>query len=194
MSLSNPSSRVWLMLTLLVIVIVGAMFALMLIAERSIEEGVPPPRAADVGEPRNNILVDQLDRTPSVSRDYDRNDPLSAALDYSEHMNTFEPPTPTPVSTPTPVAVEPVEAAASGDPTAEQWADLRNCEAQTDLYLTNTGNGYYGAYQFDLSTWQSVGGTGLPSDASPEEQDMRALMLYHASGAGPWPVCGKYLY
>ncbi len=54
-------------------------------------------------------------------------------------------------------------------------------------YATNTGNGYYGAYQFSLGTWRSVGGSGLPSDASPAEQDMRAQMLYSQRGCSPWP-------
>ncbi len=54
-------------------------------------------------------------------------------------------------------------------------------------YATNTGNGYYGAYQFSLGTWRGVGGSGLPSDASPAEQDMRAQMLYDERGCSPWP-------
>ncbi len=54
-------------------------------------------------------------------------------------------------------------------------------------YAINTGNGYYGAYQFDLATWRSVGGTGLPSLASPAEQDMRAQLLYARRGCQPWP-------
>ena len=54
-------------------------------------------------------------------------------------------------------------------------------------YADNTGNGYYGAYQFSLGTWRGVGGSGLPSDASPAEQDMRAQMLYNERGCSPWP-------
>jgi LysM repeat protein len=54
-------------------------------------------------------------------------------------------------------------------------------------YADNTGNGYYGAYQFSLGTWESVGGSGLPSSASPAEQDMRAQMLYNERGCSPWP-------
>jgi len=54
-------------------------------------------------------------------------------------------------------------------------------------YATNTGNGFYGAYQFTIGTWQGVGGSGLPSDASPAEQDMRAQMLYNQRGCSPWP-------
>ena len=54
-------------------------------------------------------------------------------------------------------------------------------------YAENTGNGYYGAYQFTPGTWASVGGSGLPSNASPAEQDMRAQMLYNERGCSPWP-------
>jgi hypothetical protein len=72
------------------------------------------------------------------------------------------------------------------------WAALRRCESGGN-YQTNTGNGFYGAYQFDLQTWQSMGGTGLPSDAPPEEQDARARALYASRGAQPWPVCGRHL-
>jgi hypothetical protein len=73
------------------------------------------------------------------------------------------------------------------------WACIRNHESGGN-YAINTGNGYYGAYQFSLSTWYSVGGTGLPSQASPAEQDMRAQILQARSGWGPWPttsvMCG----
>jgi hypothetical protein len=58
-------------------------------------------------------------------------------------------------------------------------------------YSTNTGNGFYGAYQFTQSTWESVGGTGNPAAASPAEQDKRAAMLYKQQGSSPWPVCGQ---
>jgi hypothetical protein len=56
---------------------------------------------------------------------------------------------------------------------------------------TNTGNGFYGKYQFTLSTWASVGGSGNPAAAPEAEQDMRAAMLYERQGAAPWPVCGR---
>lgn len=46
--------------------------------------------------------------------------------------------------------------------------------------------GYYGLWQFDLPTWASVGGTGYPSDASVDEQMMRARMLFEARGWSPW--------
>ncbi len=74
---------------------------------------------------------------------------------------------------------------AAADPSAAAWESLRQCES-TGRYDINTGNGYYGAYQFDLSTWRSVGGTGYPHQASPTEQDYRALYLYRMRGWQPW--------
>ncbi len=71
-------------------------------------------------------------------------------------------------------------------PTGDIFARIRAREAGGN-YATNTGNGYYGAYQFNLGTWQGVGGSGLPSNASPAEQDMRAGMLYAQRGCSPWP-------
>lgn len=56
---------------------------------------------------------------------------------------------------------------------------------------TNTGNGFYGKYQFTQSTWNSVGGSGNPAAASESEQDRRAAILYAREGAHPWPVCGR---
>src|SRR5512135_274481 len=55
-------------------------------------------------------------------------------------------------------------------------AATRQCESGGD-YSTNTGNGFFGAYQFTLSSWEAVGGTGRPDLASPAEQDARALKL-----------------
>lgn len=78
----------------------------------------------------------------------------------------------------------------SGGPTPDALAAIRNCESGGD-YSSNTGNGFYGAYQFMQGTWEAVGGSGNPADASPAEQDKRAAILYAQSGAGQWPVCGQ---
>ena len=78
------------------------------------------------------------------------------------------------------------------DPTPAQWAALRDCES-TNNYLVNTGNGYYGAYQFDQSTWESVGGSGRPHWAAPVVQDARARLLFARRGWFPWPICGRHL-
>ncbi|MGW0520309.1 transglycosylase family protein [Crossiella sp. NPDC003009] len=79
---------------------------------------------------------------------------------------------------------------AAADPSTVDWQRLRMCES-TDRYHANTGNGYYGAYQFDLPTWRSVGGAGLPHQASAAEQDFRALYLYRMRGWQPWECAGK---
>jgi hypothetical protein len=70
-----------------------------------------------------------------------------------------------------------------------QLEAIAACESGGDP-TTDTGNGFYGKYQFTLSTWQSVGGTGNPAAAPEAEQDQRAAILYARAGASPWPVCG----
>lgn len=78
---------------------------------------------------------------------------------------------------------------ASPDPSPAQWAALRACESSGN-YAINTGNGFYGAYQFSLQTWEGLGYSGLPSNASPAIQDQAAQRLFAKDGAAPWPVCG----
>jgi uncharacterized protein YabE (DUF348 family) len=65
------------------------------------------------------------------------------------------------------------------------WAAVAKCESGGNPRAVNPA-GYYGLYQFSLPTWRSVGGTGNPIDASPEEQLMRAQTLYARSGPGQW--------
>ncbi len=72
---------------------------------------------------------------------------------------------------------------------ADIYSHIRNCESGGN-YSTNTGNGYYGAYQFSQSTWNSLGLAGTPSSASPATQDAAAAQLAARSGFGQWPVCG----
>ncbi|HVC26393.1 MAG TPA: transglycosylase family protein [Acidimicrobiales bacterium] len=75
---------------------------------------------------------------------------------------------------------------------AQDFAGIRDCESSDD-YSLDTGNGYYGAYQFSLGTWEGLGGSGLPSSALPAVQDALAYKLYLASGWGPWPECAAIL-
>jgi hypothetical protein len=81
---------------------------------------------------------------------------------------------------------------AAADPGASDWARLRMCESQ-GRYDLDTRNGYYGAYQFSLRTWRGIGGAGYPHEASPAEQDYRALYLYRQRGWSPWPSCVRTL-
>lgn len=73
------------------------------------------------------------------------------------------------------------------------WPALAQCESGGNPRAVNPA-GYYGLYQFSLSTWRSLGGSGNPIDASAGEQTYRAQLLYQRSGAGQWPVCGHYLF
>ncbi len=72
------------------------------------------------------------------------------------------------------------------------FAALRKCESGGN-YKTATGNGYYGAYQFDPRTWRTLGYSGLPSDAAPEVQDEAARKLLAKAGWGQWPACSRKL-
>ena len=96
-----------------------------------------------------------------------------------------------------PVLAGPVEPAAEQPaPTYEglggAFAALRDCESGGD-YGINTGNGYYGAYQFALETWQGLGYGGYPHEASPETQDQAAAELQSLYGWSQWPGCSWYL-
>jgi hypothetical protein len=102
---------------------------------------------------------------------------------------------PPPLPTLTVTATAPAQApagvsTATPRATGAPLASIRQCESGGN-YSTNTGNGFFGAYQFDQQTWNSVGGSGNPAAASPAEQDKRAAILYSQRGASPWPTCGQ---
>lgn len=69
---------------------------------------------------------------------------------------------------------------------------LRTCEARSNLYQTNTGNGFYGAYQFMPSTWdRTASAIGrddlvgvLPHLANPADQDMMVIANTNRSSGG----------
>lgn len=84
------------------------------------------------------------------------------------------------------------QAQAATTPLSQQFAELRLCESGGN-YADNTGNGYYGAYQFALSTWAGLGYSGLPSQASPATQNQAAEQLQAADGWSPWPACSAAL-
>lgn len=67
---------------------------------------------------------------------------------------------------------------------------IGECESGGDPTIISSDGSYRGKYQFSFSTWESVGGSGDPAEASEMEQDYRAALLYSQSGSSPWPVCG----
>jgi uncharacterized protein YabE (DUF348 family) len=63
-------------------------------------------------------------------------------------------------------------------------AKLRQCESGGN-YADNTGNGYYGAYQFSPGTWNSLGTGYARADlAPPSAQDQAIVRNTNRSGAG----------
>jgi hypothetical protein len=73
---------------------------------------------------------------------------------------------------------------------ASDFACIAHWESNSNP-ADNTGNGYYGMFQFSLPTWRSVGGVGLPSDASAATQLALAIKLQARSGWGQWPVTSR---
>lgn len=65
-------------------------------------------------------------------------------------------------------------------------ASTVQCESGGD-YSINTGNGYYGAYQFDSGTWDAYGDPAYAeaSDAPPAVQDAAAASVPYDA----WPNC-----
>lgn len=87
-------------------------------------------------------------------------------------------------------------AAGGGAANGLNWTALAQCESGGDPSAVNS-SGYYGLYQFSASSWQSVGGSGLPSEASVAEQTLRAQQLYTSVDGdwqAQWPHCGANLF
>lgn len=76
--------------------------------------------------------------------------------------------------------------------TADDFRRLRQCESGGN-YAINTGNGFYGAYQFDRGTWNGLGYPGRADQASPATQDAAAAKLQSQRGWSPWPACSRML-
>ncbi len=78
---------------------------------------------------------------------------------------------------------------ASADSTVN-WDAIAQCESGGN-WTISSGNGFYGGLQFSPATWTANGGTGMPHQASREEQIRVAENVLRTQGIGAWPVCGK---
>jgi hypothetical protein len=100
-------------------------------------------------------------------------------------------PAPKPAPAPRPQTAAPSQAGHAGPD--GYLACVRQKESG-NRYSINTGNGYYGAYQFLPSTWNATAQRAgrpdlvgvLPSNASPADQDAMAQALYATNGRQPW--------
>jgi hypothetical protein len=69
---------------------------------------------------------------------------------------------------------------------------LRDCESG-DNYQEDSGNGYYGAYQFSSPTWVDLGYPGRPDQEPYWMQDEAAQRLEAMDGWSQWPSCSAAL-
>ena len=68
-----------------------------------------------------------------------------------------------------------------------KWYQIAECESNFNPRAVNqSNNAHFGLFQFKLATWESMGGSGNPIDASPREQFERAKKLQAAAGWGQW--------
>jgi transglycosylase-like protein len=76
----------------------------------------------------------------------------------------------------------------TGDTGSSASSSTVACESGGD-YSADTGNGYYGAYQFDQSTWDAYAPSGYqgtnPAAAPPAVQDQAAASVPYDA----WPNC-----
>ncbi|MBP2475035.1 nucleoid-associated protein YgaU [Crossiella equi] len=90
------------------------------------------------------------------------------------------------------VVAAPMAVAGTASAATMDWNALAQCESGNRVN-TNTGNGYYGLYQFDRGTWLANGGgkyAPYAHQATREQQTEIAARLFAARGPQPWPSCG----
>ncbi|TVR32872.1 MAG: hypothetical protein EA388_11700 [Nitriliruptor sp.] len=85
-----------------------------------------------------------------------------------------------------------------GTPPADDqvWVDLAGCESNNNWQAVSANGTYYGGLQFHPDTWRTVGGSGLPNQASRAEQIHRAQLLLTqpwATWGNQWPACSRRL-
>lgn len=178
----------WLWWTVGAAVLLVALVALFVRADNG--HSAPPPTTAQL------VTVAELERTIASVRDQVRAEEQARAEAEERRVAEVERASRSRVRPrPTITHRSPIVVAGS-----DVWARLRQCEAGGD-YTRNSGNGYYGAYQFARSTWRgAVTRAGhaewanrLPSDAPPAVQDAAARQLQSERGWAPWPGCSRKL-
>lgn len=213
--------RVWLALTLTVAVVIAAYLALLASSLSTVPDPVAPPSppapqslsdrltaAAETSRYTERPALDAADAVANVQavvrvsrvvnarerRREARQEARAAAVSNSgggdSTANDALPADTANVSPYQPTTPSAVEAFLP-----EPWRSVADCETggTFDPGIVDSSGTYFGLFQFTVSTWASVGGGGLPSEASPAEQLTRAELLYRRDGASPWPVCGAAL-
>lgn len=75
---------------------------------------------------------------------------------------------------------------------ASTWDALAQCESGGN-WNANTGNGFFGGIQFTQQSWNGVGMSGSPANASRAQQIQAGERLLAQQGWGAWPACSAKL-
>jgi len=159
--------------------------------KKVVQEGVAGERTRTFA----TITVDGKEVTSTLRSDEVTTKPVDRVI----AVGTKERPAPKPKPAPAPAraaASAPAQSSGSsggGAPTSGVWAQLAQCESGGNPAAVSASGMYHGLYQFSVQTWQAMGGSGLPSQASPAEQTQRAQALQAQSGWGQWPACAAKL-
>lgn len=151
---------------------------------------IAAPAAPAQGSPVGNGLVavvTNIVKAPAPTTT--QAPPAAATPSPTTQPPTTQPPTTQPPTTQPPTTQPPVQ---TGGHAGGPWLQLRECESG-DNYRANTGNGFYGAYQFSASTWTDLGYPGRPDLEPPAMQDAAAMKLQAEAGWGQWPACSAAL-
>jgi uncharacterized protein YabE (DUF348 family) len=133
-------------------------------------------------------LVDGVE----VERERIEREVVTEPVDRVVLVGTFVPPPPPPPPSSS-ARTTPSGVPGLDDPV---WTRLAACESNNNWQLVSANGLYYGGLQFHPQTWRSVGGTGMPNQASREEQIRRAQILLSqpwATWGNQWPACSRRL-
>lgn len=124
--------------------------------------------------------------------------PTKAAIAVTTTAPATTTSTAAPTTTAAPVrkAVERASRSSAGRviaPSGDIWGALARCESGGRVDAVSRNGKYFGAFQFAIGTWHSVGGQGNPIDHDYATQLHFAQALQARSGWGQWPVCSRKL-
>lgn len=141
---------------------------------------IPNP---DVIYPGQTLMIPPASYRPPPGTSYTAWKPLSRIVSDRPSSTAWAP------SSPAKPQVSELLGSSSGGssgPTGT-WACIASHESGGNP-SENTGNGFYGMYQFTMSIWLANGGTGNPADASAATQTAVAQRIQAQQGWGAWPV------
>lgn len=119
---------------------------------------------------------------------------IAAKTTKEEEKPTEVPPTeaPTPTATPTPVPATATPADTASGLSEEALTYLGNCETGMNP-SKNSGNGYYGAFQFSEGTWRSLNTGYDRADQAPLDAQKAAVrqLLQRSSIHTQFPGCAN---